>query len=192
MNKFTLLIMLSTLICTMFLASCGGNQTSSETTTPEPLTATITEEPSTPTMTPTPDLCAPENLEAEITKVHRHMREFDDAANLMTANLAAGVQRDQLSESIANLQRIRRESEDEIPPPCLLTLKAYQIQHMNSGINTFIAIMTNNQQLVDQTAALARQQHDQYLLELSRLLGVTPIPATLIIPTPTHTLTPTP
>ena len=184
MKKPTLLIILSILMVTMLLTGCGGTQTQS------PL-ATTTEEPPTPTMTVTPDLCAPGNIETEVNKVHRHIREFDDAVYLITANLATGIQRDQLSEAIANLQRIRREAEEEETLPCLLNLKAYQVQHMNSGINTFIAFMSGaDQETTDQAAAIARQQHDQYILELARLLGITPIPATAVIVVPSETPTP--
>jgi len=187
MKKTTLFIIPATFIFTILLAGCGGFQTpvaTLEPATPTIATPTIT----TPTITTTPDLCAPENVQAEVNKVHGHMREFDDAVNLITANVATGIQRDQLSEAIANLQRIRRESEEEEIQPCLLNLKAYQVQHMNSGINTFIALMSGaNQETVDQAAAIARQQHDQYILELARVLGITPLPATAVIVTPLQT-----
>jgi hypothetical protein len=64
-------------------------------------------------------------------------------------------------------------------------LKTYQIAHMNSVINTLIAFMGgNDQQTVDQYLALARQQHDQYTLELARVLGLTVVPATIPSGTP--------
>jgi len=193
MKKFILFIIPSTLILMTLLVGCGSNKTPpAEATTIEP--ATATRESATSTITATPDLCAPGNIGTPVEKVHKHIREFDDAANLLTADLASGIQRDQVSRAIANLQKIRREAEDEIIPPCLTVLKTYQIQHMNSGINTFIAIMSaKDQQAIDQSlaiAAIARQQHDQYLQELNRLLGITPIPATII--TPSDTPTPTP
>jgi len=180
MKKPTLLIILSILMVTMLLAGCGGTQTQS------PL-ATTTEEPATPTATTTPDLCAPENIQAEVDKVHRHMREFDDASIL-----ASSIPRDQLSGSIANLQRIRREAEDEKAPPCLGNLKTHQIQHMNSVIETLLAFVRGNsdQAVLNQAIALAGQQHDQYILELARLLGITPIPATAVIVVPSETPTP--
>ena len=113
------------------------------------------------------------------------MREFDDAAIL-----ASNVPRDQLSGSIANLQRIRREAEDEMIPSCLVKLKEYQIQHMNLVIGTLIAFMGgSNQQVLDQGIAIARQQHDQYVLELARVLGLTVVPAAAIA-TPSQTPSP--
>jgi hypothetical protein len=61
---------------------------------------------------------------------------------------------------------------------------------MNTVINTLIAFLGgSDQKTVDQGIALARQQHDQYTLELARLLGLTVEPATIISPA---TETPTP
>lgn len=138
-----------------------------------------------PSVTSTPDPCAPENIEAEVQKVHRHMREFDDASSL-----AASRPREELGDAIAELQRIRRDTEDQPTPGCLADLRTFQVSHMNTVINTLIAFMSeNDQQVVDQGIALARQQHDRYTLELARLLGLTVVAATVI---PPATLTPTP
>ena len=113
------------------------------------------------------------------------MREFDDASIL-----ASNMPREQLSGSISDLQRIRREAEDEVIPACLTNLKTYQVQHMNSVISTLIAFMGGaDQKGLDQGIALARQQHDQYTLELARLLGLTVVAATAP-PAPTETPTP--
>jgi hypothetical protein len=113
------------------------------------------------------------------------MREFDDASIL-----ASNMPREQLSASIADLQRIRREAEDEEIPGCLTDLKAIQVQHMNSVINTLIAFMGGtDQQTLDQGISLARQQHDQYTLELARILGLTVVAATMP-PPPSETPTP--
>jgi hypothetical protein len=124
-------------------------------------------------------------LEIEVQDVHRHMREFDDAAVL-----ASNVAREDLGDSIAELQRIRRAAEDEQIPACLTQLKAYQVQHMNSVINTLIAFMSGtDQQSLDRGIAIAREQHDQYTLELARVLGLTVVAATLP-PAPSETPTP--
>ncbi len=188
MNKFILLILPPALILTMLLSGCV-----STVVTPESIpTATDTAMPTlTITITMTPDLCASENIKAEVDKVHRHMREFDDASTL-----AASMPREQLSGPIADLQKIRREAEDETVPTCLSTLKDYQVKHMNSVINTLIAFLSiNDPQAIDcidvekntqeeaicQNIANARQQHDQYILELAQILElpiVTPGPTT--------------
>ncbi|HMD81414.1 MAG TPA: hypothetical protein VKE92_08925 [Anaerolineales bacterium] len=181
MKNLFLVILPSTLILTILMTGCGSAQTPLPTDTKEPATSTPI---AIATQTATPDLCASENIQAEVDKIHRHMREFDDASIL-----ASSTPRDQLSSSIADLQRIRRVAEDEIIPPCLGDLKKYQIQHMNSVIETLLAFISGRDQAVlDQGIAIARQQHDQYTLELARLLGITVVPATAInLPTQTPT-----
>ena len=170
------------LILTFLVTGCGSAQTPSPTDTEEPATSTPI---AIATQTATPDLCAPENVQAEVDKVHRHMREFDDASIL-----ASSTPRDQLSSAIADLQRIRRAAEDEVTVSCLANLKSYQIQHMNSVIDTLVAFLSGTEQAVlDQGIAIARQQHDQYTLELARILGLTVVPATAA-PLPTQTPTP--
>lgn len=173
------------LVLSVILAACG-------TVAPTPftiteyivVTATMPTMPivSTVTSTVTSDPCAPENIEAAVQEIHKLMREFDDASTL-----AASRPREELADSIANLQRIRREAEDQPTPACLATLKTYQVSHMNSVINTLIAFMGGaEQQSVDQGIAAARQQHDQYTIELARVLGITMVPATAAV-TPTQT-----
>ena len=135
--------------------------------------------------TSTLDPCGRPQLEAEVQKVHKHMREFDDASIL-----ASNMPREQLSSAIADLQRIRREAEDEQTPACLTNLKQIEVQHMNTVINTLIVFMGGtDQQTLDQGIALARQQHDEYTLELARILGLTVVPATMP-PAPSATATP--
>ena len=135
----------------------------------------------------TPDPCSSELIEAEVQKVHGHMREFDDASIL-----ASNLPLQELSGPIANLQRIRREAEDEQIPPCLTTLKNSQIAHMNTVIGTLVAFLGGaDMNTLEKSIASAREQHDQYTLELARLLGLTVVPATTIaISTPTETKSP--
>ena len=184
MKKIILFILPSLFILTILMAGCGANQ--------PPPTSIVSEESATsvPTSTiiattTTPDLCAADHIKAEVDRVHRHMREFDDASIL-----ASSMPRDQLSTSIADLQRIRREAEDETVPACLENLRNFQIQHMNSVIETLLAFVRGNsdQAVLNQAIALAGQQHDQYILELARLLGITPVPGTAVaVPSATPT-----
>ena len=177
MKKSILLIFCAALILTMLVSGCG-----STVVTPESVpTTTDTAMPTlTITVTMTPDPCASENIKAEVDKVHRHMRQFDDAANL-----ASNVPQGQLSDSIAALQKIRREADDELVPACLNNLKTFQINHMNLVIDSLLAFMGGSDLLafdcVDiesnteeeafcQNIANAGQQHDQYILELARIL----------------------
>ena len=170
MKNKLLPVVLFAIVFTIILTACGNNAT--------PIPS------ATPTITVTPDPCAPGNIEAEVNKVHKYMREFDDESTV-----AANMPQGQISGAITELQRIRREAEDEPIPTCLVTLKTYQIAHMNSVINTLVAFMSgNDQKTVDQYLALARQQHDQYTIELARVLGLTMVP----LATPSGTPPPTP
>lgn len=178
--KRLFLLVIATLGLTIVLAGCG-------TTPPTPPiaepTATIESQPAPPTATLTPDPCSPGQIEAEAQKVQKHMREFDDASIL-----ASSTPRERIGDSIAELQRIRREAEDEPIPACLTNLKKYQVDHMNSVISTLIAFMGGaDKPGLEQGITQARQQHDQYLLELARVLGLTVVPAT---PPPTETPAP--
>lgn len=166
------------LALSLLLAACGN---AAPTPITEYIVVTATPLPPLTSMTSTatdavistPDPCAPENIKASVQEVHKFMREFDDASTL-----AASRPREELADSIANLQRIRRDAEDQSTPGCLSTLKTYEVSHMNTVINTLIAFMGGaDQSSVDQGIALARQQHDQYTLELARLLGITMVPA---------------
>ena len=186
MNKNLLRSVLSALILTIVLAGCGGSAPATTSSVP-----TSTQEPVeqvTATISATPDPCVSPQLELEVQKVQKHMREFDDASTL-----ASNVPQVQLSNSIADLQRIRREADDEPIPACLTNLKTYQITHMNAVINTLLAFMRSSApqaincanvqpnteaEGICKNIALAREQHDQYLVELARLLGLTVVPAT--------------
>ncbi len=185
MKRNLLSIILLIFISVIILVGCGGTPSSP---TPVVNVATQTVKLTSPTVSVTPDPCSPGQIEAEVQKVHRHMREFDDASVL-----ASHMPREQLSTSIADLQRIRREAEDEQIPACLTNLKSYQVDHMNTVINTLVAFMGGaNEQTLEQGINVARQQHDQYTLELARLLGLTVVPATAVSTSSTPSETPTP
>jgi hypothetical protein len=183
MKKRSQLIVGLTLALVVFLSACGTNVPAANST-PNPEASDTPDAISVP-VTNTPDPCAPENMEAEVQKVHKFMREFDDASSL-----AASRPREELADAISELQQIRRNAEDQVIPYCLGDLKNYQISHMNSVINTLIAFMSasneSDQEIVNQGIALAREQHDQYTLELARLLGLT-IEAATVIPVETST-----
>lgn len=185
--KKSLLRYIAIILLSIVLASCGNPPATPAVTETEvgPEATSTVSTASTVGPTGTSDPCSRPQIETEIQEVHKHMREFDDASIL-----ASNMPREQLSTSIADLQRIRREAEDEQIPGCLTNLKAIQVQHMNTVINTLIAFMGGtDQQTLDQGISLARQQHDEYTLELARLLGLTIVPATL---PPASSATPTP
>jgi hypothetical protein len=202
MNKDLLRFSLAILIFSIILAGCGGNVPATVTSA---ATSVATEAPistadSAPVST-TPDLCVSPQLEAEAQKVQGFMREFDDASTL-----ASSVPQAQLSDSIADLQRIRRAADDQEVPPCLASLKNYQINHMNAVINTLLAFIratdplsidcqdiqsNTEEEAICQNISIARQLHDQYLVELARVLGLTVMPATPgEAPTPAETPAP--
>lgn len=183
--------LISILVLAIILAGCGGMQTPSPA--PAPVLSetsqgtTPTSAASIPDSTATLDPCSTGEIEAEVQKVHRHMREFDDASIL-----AANMPRENLGDSIAGLQRIRREAEDEEIPACLLDLKTHQVEHMNTVINTLVTFMGGaDRASLEQAILIAREQHDQYTLELARLLGLTVVPATVpVLGTPEGTPAP--
>jgi hypothetical protein len=184
----------SVMLLTIVIAGCGGVSVTPpiDNTDPVPTptvgalsTPVSGENPSQASLTPDP--CSSGQIEAEVQKVHRHMREFDDASIL-----AANLPREELSDPIANLQRIRREAEDEQIPACLTDLKNHQVDHMNSVISTLVAFIGGaDTTALEQGIQIARDQHDLYTLELGRLLGLTVVPATVpVISTPDATATP--
>jgi hypothetical protein len=181
------------------LVSCGIPPAATSDPTQEIVEPTATENSSSLEPTPTLDPCSRPQLEEEAQEVHKHMREFDDASIL-----ASNMPRDQLGNAIADLQRIRRESEDEEIPACLTGLKSIQVQHMNTVISTLIAFMrvtdpravdcveiepNTEEAAICQSIAIARQQHDQYILELAKMLGLTAVAATMP-PPPSETPAP--
>jgi hypothetical protein len=146
------------------LSACGDQPVAVPTNTSIVLTG------STALPTSTPDPCAPENLEATIKAVNDLMREFDDSSQL-----ASNLSREQVPDSISEMQRIRRAAEDQQVPTCLVTLKKYQIAHMNSVINTMLAFVGGaDSNTLNSGLAQARKEHDLYTLEIIKLLGITP------------------
>ena len=129
-----------------------------------------------PTVIPTftPDPCSVENLSASIKEVNDLMREFDDISKL-----AASVEREKVPELVSEMQRIRREAEDQETPNCLSTLKVHQITHMNTVIDTLIAFIGGAQaEALTDGMNRASQEHDLYTLEVARLLGIPQVPDT--------------
>jgi len=185
-KRFAILLVL---LFTLIASACGNAATAMPATAAPPTTVVIDSPIPVPSVTNTPDPCAPENIQTEVQKVHKLMREFDDGSSL-----AASVPANQLTPVISDLQRIRRDAEDQPIPSCLATLKNHQVNHMNLVINTLINLIgysngNVSKDVIDQGIALARQEHDNYTIELARVLGLTPIVATAA-ETPTQTPSP--
>lgn len=181
MKQHRFVIIYLIVIMVIFTTACGSNAPTQAVSHP-------TDAPSA-TTTSTPNPCSGENIETEVQKVHKFMREFDDASSL-----ASILPVDQLGDAISNLQKIRREAEDQPTPICLVDLKTFEISHMNSVISTMLNLIgyangTVDKQVIDQGIAFARDQHDKYTIELARVLGLTVVPVATTIP-PTQTPTP--
>jgi hypothetical protein len=150
------------------LAACGTSNT------PEAIIQNPTPTEAIVLPTSTPDPCAKANVEATIKEVNDLMREFDDASKL-----ASNLAKDQLPPSISDMQRIRRAAEDQIVPKCMAALKQHQLAHMNSVINTLLAFVGGaDSNTLNNGLAQARKEHDQYTLEIIKLLGITPVAPT--------------
>ena len=172
MKKSTRTMLLTSLLLALIVTACGNNTTPVAAPTDKPLPT----DTAAPTITSTPNPCAPENIQATVQEIHKFMREFDDGSSL-----AASIPADQLPDTISNLQRIRREAEDQPTPPCVTKLKTYQNSHMNVVIGTLINLIGYangkvSRDVIDQGIALARQEHDKYTIELARILGLTMVP----------------
>ncbi len=164
--KSTRTILFSLLLGSALLAACSSNSTGQAGG-------------------PTPDFCSPANIKLIARQVNDLTTQFDDESSL-----AATVPQSQLSPHIQNLQAIRRAAQEQNVPSCLAQLKALQIAQMNTVIATMLGFLGGSDpNAVNQGIGIARQQHDQYVLELARLLNVTP---TIITPPPTEPATPTP
>lgn len=163
-------LIIAAVLFMLFLTSCSGEKSAIPASSPEPAASA---EP-----TPTIDPCLPQSKRALAEKMHRHMREFDDASAL-----AASLDKDSLPPQISELQRIRRAAEDEQVPACLSELKSLQINHMNAVINTLIAFLNSaGPETLQSGIQEARSLHDAYILELASVMGVTVIAQ----PTPTQ------
>ncbi len=157
------------------------------TSTPPPLP----DRTNGPNLTATLDACAPGNVQATTQNFNKLTRQFDDIAQV-----ALNTPGNQLAPLVTQLQDVRRNAEDYNAPPCLQTLKQYQLNYMNTYINTLLALYSaypalsstsTPQDLVKQDVAVinqgmaqGNQYHKQYEVELATLLGIT-------LPAPTDT-----
>ncbi len=146
----------------------------------------------TPVVVPTatPDPCSPDNLPSQVASINRVMRQFDDAAAIARSSAQA-----QLDSDIANLQGVRRAAEDAQAPACLSALKDVQLVYMNTFIQTLLAFRNGaDSAQVNQGISVAGQLHDQYMIEMARLLGqpAASLPRTMPNSDQVNSETPTP
>ena len=133
---------------------------------------------STPSVTPTLDLCSTSNLQNTVKPVNDLTRQFDDYAAL-----ASSTPQSQLVQVIPPLQAIRRAAEDQGVPVCLKQLKIDQLSYMDTFIQTMLAFESNaNSDVLKGGVVQAQQYHNQYVIELARLLGMTVVVPPSITP----------
>ncbi len=151
--------------------------------TPAPLAANT----NVPVVSRTPNPCLPENMVATTQDFNKLMRQFDDIARV-----AQNTPGNQLAPLLTQLQDVRRNSEDYAAPACLLTLKEAGLNYMNTFINTLLTlyaaypviatpgnpadVIKQDMAIINQGMAQSGSYHQQYEVELARLLGITLIP----------------
>lgn len=144
----------------------------------------VMETPPTNMAAPVLDRCSPVHLTAEIVRVNKLTDEFD-----RYSSRAFKSAQSQLIRIIPNLQRVLRDAQDQDVPACLQTLKELQTTHMNAMIQVLIylhgqstsaaASDPNVAAHVNAAIAQARDLHEKYDAELSRLLDIA-----LVLPAP--------
>ncbi len=163
-------------------------------------TATVFIPTNTATVLPTftPDPCSPENIPAQVARVHLLMREFDDTSLLAQTTLLQAS----TVGLVQDLQKTKRIAEDQVVPSCIADLKQYELVYMNSMIELFTTALAflnaygpnGDQKALDSltgplvTQALYNLQ--QYGNEYARLQGFTPMPISTL--SPDGTLAPSP
>jgi predicted small lipoprotein YifL len=167
----TLFFLIVVVLFTAGIAACGSKGPAAENTQ------------AAATTTPTADHCAPANVPAEVAKVTRLMRSFDDVSVI-----AQATPNQQLAVVLLEMHRIQDEATDLEVPPCLEALKKEQVRFMNAVVATMTNFMggTSGQPLQQQILA-SRNQRTNYEVELGKLLGYE-----YHTPTPWPTLTATP
>ena len=136
---------------------------------------------------PTPDPCDPASTQTIALEFNSIAREFDDYQAIVQ-----NIPVQDLADPIAELQKIRRSSEDYQVPICLATLKDLQLSYMNTYIDAVLTLFSINTSLNDETLtqeqfdavvasvnqqiAQAFQFHEQYLNEMASIMGVTRVP----------------
>ena len=100
------------------------------------------------------------------------MRQFDDYSVL-----ASNIVQSQMVLVIPPMQEIRRDAEDQAIPACLAELKRLELLYMDSTLQALLAFQSSsNVETLTGAILQSRQYHEQYALELARVLGVTLTP----------------
>lgn len=188
------IVALVSLILILSLAFGAASFTSNApTSTPKPTFPLPT---NTPVPTNTPDVCSVENIPRQVERLHALTREFDD-----TFGLAQTLRIEETVSLVQDMQRIKRNAEDQDVPICLSKLKEYQLLYMNSGIKVFTTVFSltssnpniSQKQLNSVTIPLLEEvlgAAKLYVDEQSKLMGWTPAPFPTLEGSVTATPTP--
>lgn len=162
MKRYLTLIVL---LLSCLLAACGAN-TSAQA---------VIETPSSDMVEPVLDRCSPVHLTAEIVRVNKLTDEFD-----RYSSRASESGQSKLVQIIPEMQRVLRDAQDQEVPACLQPLKELQTAHMDAMIQVLIYLYghpmsaaspdPNVVVYVNAAIAQARDLHEKYDMELSRLL----------------------
>jgi hypothetical protein len=193
LSIIVIIILVVSLVLTVGVGLFVSRPASTSTSTPLP------DRTNGPNLTATLDACAPGNVQAITQNFNKLTRQFDDIAQV-----ALNTPGNQLAPLVTQLQDVRRNAEDYDAPPCLQTLKQYQLNYMNTYINTLLTLYSaypalsstsTPQDLVKQDVAVinqgmaqGNQYHKQYEVELATLLGIT-LPAPTDTPAATQPVT---
>lgn len=190
-----IIIILSLILVLSLVFGAGGIPNVPKAASP---TTTIFVPTNTASLTFTPDPCAPENISAQVARVHLLMREFDDTSLLAQTTLLQSS----TVGLVQDLQRIKRVAEDQVVPSCLADLKQYELVYMNSMIELFTTALAflnaygpnGDQKALDSiTGPLVEKalfNLQQYGNEYARLQGFTPMPISTLPPNGTPSPSP--
>jgi hypothetical protein len=175
--KISQLRLLPLVAALLALTACGTSPTIPSNQGSPAATASPTIE-----TTPTRDPCGLENIAEVVKPINDVMLQFDDYATL-----AQYADKSQLPLIIPNMQTIRRVSRSRTPPMCLAELQRLQVAYMDAALLTLLEFEKPDPGAGPIATGIAQAQylHQEYTLELARLLGVTITP-----PAPTAIATP--
>lgn len=189
-----LIVVVVSLVLVLSLVYGAANLTQ---TPPTPVSTNTEVAPTnSPFPTGTLNACSSANIPSQVEQLHAITREFDD-----TFGLAQTLRLEDAVPLVQDMQRIKRNAEDQIVPACLAKLKEYQLLYMNSGIEVFTTVYSltssnpniNQNTLNSVTVPLFEQvlgAAKLYLDEQAKLMGWTPIPIPTLEGSVTATSTP--
>lgn len=179
MKKLTLFTILG--LCFLLL-TIGVMGCSSLGSTPK-TSIIITSTPDLNKTTTSGDLCSDENKPAEIRKIVRLMRYFDD-----TSVLAQSTTQQQLAPVLLALGDIMHDAEDVEVPACLETLKTSASNYMRAVFTTMTNFMAGVQgDAITTQINASREMRTAYEAELASQMG---LPYYTVTPMATWTATP--